>query len=699
MASLRPLNVLLVEDNDEHAHIISRYISGKDNDSKVALARAERLKTALHQLQEATFDAILLDLRLPDSDIDETLPQMLAASSHIPIIVLSTLEDRDLAIRTVHEGAQDYLCKSDLSTDLLIRVVYSAIERKQNEIKLKRQVQRNQNLFQFSQFGIGEIDAGLAIGKMRQLLTQALDVEGADYISRESLSADDDFLSSALWHTMTPVPLDRESIIESLPQGAEWIAKGFVTALAMAIPGRQKLQSYGLILLFSKVPRIFEEDELSFVHAVANTLSMAINRHDLQKELQTRVGELDAAHRRKDDFLATLSHELRTPLNVIKGYVEILKDKSTTSQEFHEALGAIERNVLIEIQLVADTLEVSRITTGKMRLSLQEVRLDNIFKLALDSIAMAALAKQIQVTTELPSEPVVFSGDPDRLLQVLWNLLTNAVKFTPKDGKVSLVGRRVGSLVEVSVQDNGQGIDGSNLPYVFEKFWQEDSAINRRHMGLGLGLSIVRHIVELHGGTVRVYSKGRNQGTCFTLQIPLRQLAVAAQKPVNNVSPSEPVSAPQVMGQDLSGLKILVVDDSEDTLALIKRLLQKRGAHIKDTSVPQTALSEAQTHEYDILVSDIGMPEIDGYELMRRLRVWEKGKGRHLPAIALTAYASNDDIQRAKEAGFEMHMSKPVNIRELESNILRLTEERNESEKPVRGDMSPPIETFGGNSA
>jgi CheY-like chemotaxis protein/two-component sensor histidine kinase len=374
----------------------------------------------------------------------------------------------------------------------------------------------------------------------------------------------------------------------------------------------------------------------------------------------------------KDDFVATLSHELRTPLNAILGWSQLLaRSNQPLSPEFLEGVAIIERNARAQAQMIEDLLDVNRIISGKMRLDLQETHLPSIVEEALQTIAITAANKGVRIEKMIdPLFGIQMTGDPGRLQQVVWNLLSNAVKFTPKGGKVQVVLERVNSHLELSVSDSGQGIQPEFLPYVFDRFRQADASSTRRHGGLGLGLSIVRSLVELHGGNVQAFSPGADKGSTFVVSLPVRAMQRAsASRDETTQTPAGNADA-----VNLQGLRILVVDDEPDARLLAQRILEESGCNVVLAGSTASALAELEQNSFDLILSDIGMPESDGMELIRKWRTLEMQLARHkTPAISLTAYARPDDRRRAILAGFQAHIAKPVEAGELLAVIASLT--------------------------
>lgn len=379
----------------------------------------------------------------------------------------------------------------------------------------------------------------------------------------------------------------------------------------------------------------------------------------LQRESRARR-EAETANRAKDDFLATLSHELRTPLNAIVGWTRMLLDGSMDERSTRHALEVIDRNAHLQVQLVADILDVSRIITGGLTLDVRPVDLGSVIGAALDSARPAADAKRIRIRVSLAPSARPVEGDPQRLQQIVWNLLTNAVKFTPVDGVIDVQLADAGENgVRLSVADNGEGIDAAFLPHVFERFRQADSSVSRQHGGLGLGLAIVRHLVELHGGTVRAESAGRGQGSTFTVSLPRGGISTSAA-PVAVETPRLEPPAPPRAAPSLAGCRVLVVDDQADTRELLALCLSAAGATTATAASVQDALRSLDGSPVDVLLTDIGMPGEDGFALIREVRRRETPGGRRIAAAAVTAYASAADRDRAIAAGFDRHLAKPI---------------------------------------
>ena len=383
----------------------------------------------------------------------------------------------------------------------------------------------------------------------------------------------------------------------------------------------------------------------------------------LEAERSARI-EAQRAARMKDEFLATLSHELRTPLNAILGWTQILRSPHAEVKiDMQRGIEVIERNARAQIQLVDDLLDLSRIMAGRVRLDVQRVALIDVVQGAIESAQPAAEAKGVRLESILDPGSGTVSGDPGRLQQVIWNLLSNAIKFTPRSGRVQVLLQRVNSHVEISVADTGIGIPPAFLPYVFDRFSQKDATASRGYGGLGLGLAICKQLVELHGGSIHAASQGEGQGACFTVKLPLCVLQESA--PAVREHPTHAAVSPgNVLLPSLDGVRILVVDDEPDARELVERILENHEASVASTASAEEALQLLAVSSPDVLISDIGMPGMDGYQLMRKIRSGEP-RDRRLPAIALTAFARSEDRKRAILAGYQAHLAKPFDTAEL----------------------------------
>jgi signal transduction histidine kinase/ActR/RegA family two-component response regulator len=399
----------------------------------------------------------------------------------------------------------------------------------------------------------------------------------------------------------------------------------------------------------------------------------AINQ-SLEQRVAERTAELTQASRLKDEFLALLSHELRTPLTPIHGWVHILRTQPLEGPKLEQALSAIERNLKAELQIVNDLLDVSAIIKGKLLLKMRPVDPVPVLTAALEVMQPAADARNLHLKVTVEPVGGILRADPERLQQVFWNLLSNAMKFTPAAGCVAIRLRRTNSHIEFAVQDSGIGIAPEFLPYAFDRFRQADSSSTRRYGGLGLGLAIVRHIVELHGGSAEVTSEGPGKGTTVTVRLPIHEAAAETPPAAPPTTHAElaPAAAPLPRGTARPRLRILIVDDEADTRTVLRALLTQFGMEVHTAGSAAEALAALPLVKPDVLLADIGMPEQDGYSLIRKVRSLPPDCGGTVPAIALTAFAMEDDRRTALAAGFQAHVGKPVNPPQLVETIEAL---------------------------
>jgi signal transduction histidine kinase/AmiR/NasT family two-component response regulator len=386
------------------------------------------------------------------------------------------------------------------------------------------------------------------------------------------------------------------------------------------------------------------------------------NKHELEKAFL----KVEEASQLKDEFLATVSHELRTPLNAVLGWATLLRSNNLDEAGRERALETITRNARSQQQLIEDLLDVSRAISGKLRLDARRVNPKKFIEEAIEALRPTAQARKVRIRQTIERNLGSVLGDPARLRQVVWNLLSNAIKFSSRGGLVVLTARRVDASLEISVKDRGQGISPEFLPYVFERFRQADMTTTRMHGGLGLGLAIVRQLVELHSGTVTVESPGHGLGATFTVRLPML--------PVPQSAPAESgeLNSDALGLHDLNGLKVMVVDDEIDTCDLLKTVLSKQGARVTTAQSATAALKLISKTKPDLLISDVAMPGTDGYEFMRRIRSLPKELGGAVPAVALTAYAREQDRKRALSAGYQMHLTKPIEVAELSATLVHL---------------------------
>jgi CheY-like chemotaxis protein len=371
----------------------------------------------------------------------------------------------------------------------------------------------------------------------------------------------------------------------------------------------------------------------------------------------------------KDEFLATLSHELRTPLSAILGWAQVLRRGGRDQNDLAKGLQTIERNARAQAQLIEDLLDMSRITSGKVLLDMQVVGPTAFIDAAVETVRPGADAKNIRIEKHYALDPGMIAGDPARLQQVVWNLLSNAIKFTPRDGLVEVLLTRNDANVVITVRDNGAGIKPEFITHVFERFRQADASMTRRHGGLGLGLAIVKQLIEQHGGTLRAESPGEGRGASFTIELPLAKQQPATRSAARAAMILPNPSTPDMAVRNLNGVDALVVDDDRDNRELINRILTDCGATVYIAASAREAFARFKESTPNLLISDLGMPEVDGFELLDWVRHLPREQGSQVPAIALTAFARSEDRLRALEAGFSAHISKPVEPSELIATV------------------------------
>ena len=452
----------------------------------------------------------------------------------------------------------------------------------------------------------------------------------------------------------------------------------------MALPVRSLSgEVLGMMLFGHPQVGIFTERSERLVAGVAAQAGIALDNARLYEMtrkaaderkalLESERAARSAAERMsemKGDFLATLSHELRTPLNAIVGWAQILRTRPSNAEQLAKGLETIERNARVQAQLIEDLLDMSRITSGKLRLDIQRLHPDSVVNDAVETVRTAADAKGIRLEKFIDPSAGPISADPGRLQQVMWNLLSNAIKFTPRGGKVQVLLQRINSHVELSVADTGCGVKPEFMPHLFERFRQSDNPTTRHHGGLGLGLSIVKSLVELHGGTVTAMSAGENQGTTVTVTLPLTVVYQPEGDERAHPTAPRPPEPSTFVSMELAGLTVLVVDDQPDARELILRVLEDCSARVLTAGSAEEALPLVESGRPDVLITDIGMPGADGYELLRRVRELGPARGGRVPAIALTAFARSEDRTRALRSGFMVHVSKPVDPSELVATV------------------------------
>jgi signal transduction histidine kinase/ActR/RegA family two-component response regulator len=443
------------------------------------------------------------------------------------------------------------------------------------------------------------------------------------------------------------------------------------------IPVPRNMQSIGLSEMAQSAriaPLTVGQSVVGTITVIEDVTERVVSERELRNQIaasERARNVAEEASKLKDEFLATMSHEIRTPLNAVLGWTRILRTQPRLKTRDH-ALAVIERNAASQLRLVEDLLDMARVISGKLRLELKTIPLEDVVRAAIDVVTPGAAAKNITISTSFDERRPAINGDFDRIQQAVWNLMSNSVKFTEPGGRIDVQIAGSGGMAELTVRDTGQGIARDFLPYLFDRFRQADASASRRHGGLGLGLALVRQIVELHGGTVTASSAGTNRGSAFVVRLPIASASLA-------------VSAPRAEPVTLKGIHILIVDDDEDGREMLKTALHDYGAivHVAANANDAMAVLEDKLTP-DVIISDIGMPDADGYEFIRRVRTAKNAATRLLPAIAVTAYADPEDRIRATVAGYQAHLSKPVDAALVAASVASLVLAPRRTAKPGR---------------
>jgi len=603
-----------------------------------------------------TIDLILIDYPLAEFDGIEAISYLPEQNLIIPVIIISHSKRVSIAVDYMKAGATGYLLHEQVAQ--LPQVIKQALEVKNSEAQdtvdstdLKQQLQAQT----------------AAVAKLAEQSQQ-------ENLEKEQIKA-----------ALIKSEAQFQVLISKNPDGIIVIDTGgivrFINPAALSLFHRQEDELLGQVLGFPVVGEDNTEVDVRTGTGENRVAQMRVveiewqgkegylvSLRDITEQKQVEeeriqlLEKAEAANRIKDEFLAIVSHELRTPLNPILGWSKLLQTRKLNQDKVDQALETIERNASLQAQLIDDLLDVSRILRGKLNLKTLRVDLVRVIQAAIETMRLAAAAKSIEIETQLDSTVGFVSGDPNRLQQVVWNLLSNAVKFTPRGGRITVRLQEIDSQAQIQVSDTGQGISPDFFPYIFDYFRQENSTTTRSVGGLGLGLAIVRHLIELHGGRIEAESEGIGEGATFTVTLPL--LSDSQIQPENSHSDGE--------GLDFTDVGVLLVEDEVDTLDLLTIILEAYGARVEGVTSADEALAVFSQVQPDVLISDIGMPGMDGYELIRQVRELPPDRGGSVPAIALTAYAGETDYERALSAGFNRHIAKPVEPDQIVDAIATL---------------------------
>jgi signal transduction histidine kinase/response regulator RpfG family c-di-GMP phosphodiesterase len=689
------VNILLVDDTPDKLLSLEAVLEDLGQNIVRAYSGREALRAVLQQ----EFAVILLDVNMPGMDGFETagLIRQRKNSEHVPIIFITAFNDDLHVTRGYSLGAVDYITAPVVPEVLRTKVtVFVDLFLKTEQVRrqadtLRRRASQLQKLAAASL----AIHSASSVESLLQIVTDtARDLIGSHQgISLLVLQPGDSQRAPktvsvtsfsdryAPWRTRR-LQLDRiaQAIVAQggnavrmtsteLLEHPDWemvrtatipsVAGGM---LAAPLLSRLNGDSMGVIYVADRDGAEFTHDDEAIIVQLAQMASTAVENMLFAAERET--------NRIKDEFLATLSHELRTPLNAILGWTQLLRSEELNADALH-GVEVIERNAKAQTKLIEDLLDVSRITTGKMTIRIKPISLIAVIRTAMEVVQPSAEAKDIKLESELDAELDGMNGDADRLQQVIWNLLSNAVKFTPKGGVVKLTlcaDESAGEKrVEIRVADNGPGISEEFLPHVFDRFRQADSTSTRSHGGLGIGLTIVRYVVELHGGDVHAESAGEGMGAVFIVHLPRNAVVTPSRVPLRQ----KPLPKPNDL--ELSGLRVLIIDDEPDAREMVARVLTLAGAKVIQAESVVEALQAFGKHRPELIISDIAMPDQDGYDLIRQIRELPPSEGGHVPAIALTAYAREEDRARAMAAGFGMHVAKPIEPADLIGAAFELT--------------------------
>lgn len=705
MPSDPTVSILLVDDSPENLLALEAILSNLGQ----TLVRASSGQEALRYLLHQDFALILLDVQMPGMDGFETatLIRRRARSRSIPIIFLTAFDtDRFQIFRGYSLGAVDYLVKP-LDPDILLSKVSVFVELHQQKLEIQQQATQ-----------LVALNTQLTASEERFRLLSNCSPIGIFLTDTAGCLTYVNPYCQDLWHlSLQPGACPTDWLHQIHPEDQSWVLNQWTESIRTQRPFAGEFRfllepDQEAWVYLRTAPLISEHRALlgyvGTLEDMTDRKQAEVSRLQLLREQIARQ-EAEAMNRSKDEFLMTLSHELRTPLNPILGWSQILQTQVHNSDDLLQGLKTIERNAKLQQRLIEDILDVSNIIQGKLRINPYVIDLMAVVEQALETVRSLAAAKAIdlQFKVSRPVSNTQVYGDPARLQQVIWNLLTNAIKFTPPNGRVEVQidtgaavtagdPSTVSDIIQVTVADTGIGISPTLLPQIFDRFYQADSSTTRQQGGLGLGLAIARHLVELHQGTLQATSAGENQGATFTVKLPLlaqqqdqyqaerqeeslkteleESLQTLQEDSSQTVLDSEPATEPPATAHTLDGVRVLVVDDQLDTIEVLKFALKTFGAMVTTAMSADEALTAFQHQPPNLVISDIGLPDEDGYALIKKIRASDVAHGANIPAIALTGYASHTDRQRVLTAGFQRHLAKPIDptvLAEIAASLLK----------------------------
>jgi len=655
----RAATILVVDDNTASRYSTARFLKAAGFATLEAVTGTEAI-----ELAQTDPDAVVLDVNLPDMDGFEVCKALRARAktARIPIIHLSaTFVGASDKARGLEMGADGYLTHP-VEPPVLIATIRAFLRARDAEEGMRRSEERFRAIFDQAINGISLLSRDLVYVEVNTAMCQMLGRNREEIVGYSS----SDF-----------VPPDSLNKLAEISRELDMAGVWRGTFPLVRSDGRLIELEWNISIHSEPGVR------LAVVTDITERRLAEIERDRLLSSERSARSEAERANHLKDEFLATLSHELRTPLNAIVGWSQLLKRRGSADiADYRDGIEAIERNAMVQAQLINDLLDVARITSGKLRLELQSIDAVQVMRNAIVALMPSAAAKGVTIKQEIDEESGLISADPARLQQVIWNLISNSVKFTPKGGEICVRLKRTDSSIELIVSDNGEGIRPEFLPHIFETFRQEDGATTRYHEGLGLGLAIVKRLVEMHGGNVTAHSPGEGKGSSFVVQLPPRGVSSSEIDAMSLARNKQSPDKALVQGA-LKGVQVLLVEDDEDARSIIRRVVSECLGTILEAPSVSCALALLESDRPDILLSDIGMPGEDGYDLIRQVRA--RGFGAEcLPAIALTAYARPDDEKRLLASGFQAHLTKPVDVEKLVATIARLAARRErEANEPI----------------